>query len=542
MKRGWAAVVLLAAPVLAINARADDATPPSEVNSFEAGRFFVDKLDSAKTIDETLFQGNFTSSSFYHHESGGLLPGEDGQLGVTSNSPLSPMFTDLRAQFDARHIDGGHWDFRFDGRVRLVDQPGNNSVDAPQDYGTGVQSGVLGQNEYELRELWLAHTGDRADVFIGRQFISDLAAVKIDGVRVDYAESKTWTLLGFAGLYPERGSRSVTTDYADGKDADGNDIGRVIPIAGGVGAAYRTPMAYGAFGGVVIVPFDGEPTRGFVTSNGYVRANEQFDVYHFAIFDFAGVAKNSLTNGSVGLNYRPVPRLRLTASFNHVDTETLNLTAQEYLHQPDIVGLIQNDVAVSRISSDEARAGISVALGEQQQIELSSSFAYRRRPEIPLTDGYTVVETIPAASSDEIYLRALHRNVWNGLRLGVDMSRWFGTGGETYARSSSLATRVFSSREFADGRGEWELEADYATSRDDTVGTTCINIDTCYGASNSTTIEAVGTLYFRVRGDLFVMAIADIAKFDLTTKATGTETVDPAVLSLTGYLRLAYRY
>jgi hypothetical protein len=182
-------------------------------NLFEKDRFFVDKVDSKKTAKQTLIQGSLTSTSFAYRESGGELANGDG---TASASPFTRLFTDLRLQTDFRHIGGGKWDARADLRGRYTANPGQNSAGnyTPAN-DSSSQSGFLGDNELEIRELWLTRSGKRTDLTFGRQFVADLAGVKFDGLRFDYASSERFTLLGFGGLYPIRGSRSVTSDYRD---------------------------------------------------------------------------------------------------------------------------------------------------------------------------------------------------------------------------------------------------------------------------------------------------------------------------------------
>ena len=223
-------------------------------NSFSKDRFFIDKLDTADTDEKTLLQGNFTSSTFLYRESGGALA-DDTMTPVNVNSPFSRFFTDLRAQLDARHIKGGRWDFRLDARGRLVQGGGavtpNPNTPEPR---ANVQSGARGRNELDLREAWLVRSGERTDVFIGRQFITDLAATRIDGIRLDYAMSRKITLLGYAGALPYRGSRSIGTDYPNQFSAERAPLGKTPPIGAGFGAAYRTPRSYGALGSVLAIP------------------------------------------------------------------------------------------------------------------------------------------------------------------------------------------------------------------------------------------------------------------------------------------------
>src|SRR5262249_24993239 len=155
-----------------------------------------------------------------------------------------------------------------------------------------VQSGFLGANELEIKELWLVRNGDRSDVFVGRQFIPDLAGVKIDGLRVDYASSSKLTLLGFGGLDPIPRFASSPDDYTPlqsnaAPDGTRSPAGR-FTAAGGFGAAYRTLEAYGAFGGVVLAPLSSESPRVFGTSTGYWRYGTQLDFYHLVVVDAVG--------------------------------------------------------------------------------------------------------------------------------------------------------------------------------------------------------------------------------------------------------------
>ena len=69
----------------------------------------------------------------------------------------------------------------------------------------------------------------------------------------------------------------------------------------------------------------------FGTANGYWRVNPKLDIYHFALIDLVSSYGAQLTNLTGGINYKPTQRLRMTASYNRVDTETLNIQAGAYL-------------------------------------------------------------------------------------------------------------------------------------------------------------------------------------------------------------------
>jgi hypothetical protein len=570
---------------------------------FERDRFFVDKQDTDATADKTLIQGSFTSSSFFYTEFGGnyvkLANGSPPPMGtsISETSQNSILWTDLRLQTDFRHIAGSRWDARIDARVRVVDEPSDTSSEFDNAPGQGtqasltstlgpnaqltpntVQSGLTGDNEYDLRELWLIRNGERSDVTIGRQFITDLGAIKIDGVRVDYASSDKFTLLGFAGLYPLRGSRSITTDYpelyypssgAPGQlAAEGRFVG-----AGGFGAAYRTSDAYGAVGGVALVPLGGETPRIFGTANGYWRLSPKLDIYHFAIIDLIGnndalgAGSAGLTNLSAGVNYKPSDAIRLTASYNRVDTDTLDVQAYAFLHNVDstantgAVSIYDNLAYLRRLAADEVRGGAAAGLGPQQRFEIATAVTYRTNPGFDLTaPGSTLdLASIPRATGLEVWGGITDRHSIGGLRISLDVSKTIGTGTIDYDRNEALGVRALVSRELASGRGEWELEAEYATVQDQLFGQTpacggsvitgpTATGPNCFGTSQGQILTLGGLLYYRLNRSWFAVASLYLNETNNTATilaAMGNGVVsqsDPAITGVTGYLRFAYRF
>jgi hypothetical protein len=524
-------------------------------NIFERDRFFVDKTDTDATEKGTLVQGSLTSTSFAYHESGGtLVPPMGTMTAVPSNSEFNRLFTDLRLQTDFRHIAASRWDARIDVRGRVVADPGTVTTDFTPVTNSTVQSGFLGGQELEVKELWLVRNGARSDVFFGRQFVPDLGGVKIDGLRIDYASSSKFTLLGFGGLYPIRGSRSVFTDYkalqtnpaADGTRSEAG----MFTGAGGFGAAYRTLDAYGSFGGVALVPLSAESPRVFATSNGYWRYGTKLDFYHFAVIDLLGSNAPGLTNLSAGLNWKPDQRLRGTLSVNRVDTETLNVQAQAFLADPDNkYNEIQNEAYLKRIATNQGRASLSAGLGEMQRFEITAAVAYRYRGEVTLsapatqTSGAaTATAVLPAAQAVEIYGSITDRRSVADLRLALDGSRMLGVGSSTYQRTSALMLRASASRALGDGHGEWEAEVAYSSTKDDSAGKVCADIVTCFGAANSTIISVGGNVYYRFNRDWFVMGSLFVNRTAITHVDMTASTEDPAVLGVTGFFRAAYRF
>lgn len=541
-------------------------------NEFERDRFFVDKVDSEKTEKGTLVQGSIASSSFFYKEMGGAYAAP--ATSVTAAGPTR-LFTELRLQTDFRHISASRWEARVDSRVRFVapapgQQPPPGSPTpmqaTPEDH---IQSGFLGQNEYEIRELWLTRVGKRSDIFIGRQFVPDLGGFKFDGLRVDYAKSARLTLLGFGGLFPLRGSRSIQTDYAELKTPSGASAGRFVATSG-FGAAYRTINAYGGIGGVAQVPLQKEQPRFYVTSSGYLRSGSKLDLYHFVILDLLGTAaqestaKIALTNVSAGANFKPDPRLRLTASVNRVDTETLAVQAGQFLNTLDAKPMdptyggnkvVQNEAALLRLATNQARAGVSAGLGKLQRFEVSTSATYRQRQEFTLrtADPTVATITVPAAKSVELWGSFVDRRSFKDARIGIDVARSFGLGGSSYQHSNTQTYRLFVLREFADGRGEWEGDVTYATVLNDnatsmtqcTAGTMNIEqqINVCFGNSNNKLISGGGQVVYRLKADW--LGIANLYALRTANKSlngAGMVITDPTVTGFTGFLRIAKRF
>jgi len=540
VRRALVGAILAAAAAAGPSARADSP-------SADRDRFFIDKIDDETTEDATLWQGSLTSTSFFHRENASIAqPLTGGTTGTENATPFMRLFTDLRAQIDARHVKGGPWDGRLDARLRYVPQVKETWK------SFSPQSGTFSGNEYDLRELYAVHGGDRTDVTIGRQIVLDLAATKIDGIRFDYAKNEKWTYLGFAGLYPTRGSRSVTTDYPKGVDATGAPTKRVLPGAVGGGAAYRTRKAYGAIGAVAIASLSKDNATGttekprvFVTANGYYRPSVKLDLFHYAVVDVVGAGGLALTNLSLGANWKPQARMRVEAQVNTVDTETLNVQAQTQLETPGpLAGVVQNNITVSRIASQSARLGLSVGLGKTERYEVSTSVQLRRRPDIALTTGDNTTVTIKAAQGAEVMVQAVDRHSFGGVRLSGMLLRSFGVGSTNIARSEAWIGRLSGQRDFQNGKGQWQVDLGYVSSKDDDTGMTCDpnTLATCWGSSKARTLSATGLTYYRLGGSWLAVASLEVADQALTVSDATMTVKQPGIIMFTGLVRLAYRF
>jgi hypothetical protein len=504
----------------------------AHAQSMDEGRFFVDKEDDSEE-DETLVQGSLTASSFYFREAGEPGSTVGGAVQPESASPFARLWTDLRAQLDARHVKGGRWDARLDGRVRFANDPDDRQA-FTQD--NRLQSGLFGGAEYELKELYAVRGGRRADLFVGRQVVADVAATKIDGVRLDYANSRRWTLLGFAGLYPRRGSRSLATDYPQALDRTGMATGgRVLPVAAGGGAAYRTSKSYGALGGAAIA-VKGEKPRVFVSANGYWRQGPRLDVWHYLVVDLYGSGGFALTNASAGVQWKPQPRLRASVAAHRVDTEALSLQIRDQLETVDTGGFVVNNVRAQRIESDSVRASLSGSLGARSRYELTVGLAGRRRPGVTLTPTVS----LDATRSLDVTVQAVDRRFYGGLRMDLAVTRSVGVGQVSYARSNVLSGRLVGSRSWRDDRLEVQGELAYLSARDDNAGTPCHPGDpaTCYGSATTATLSATGLVYARLARDWFANASLGYSRQAITL----VQGAQPPITSATGFARLGYRF
>jgi len=525
--------------------------------------FFVEESDEEERA-ETAYDGSLTSTTFYYREDGSqAAPLMTGATGPLIASPVDRLFTDLRAQLNAKHISGSKVDFHFDGRGRLsetkADTPSNpaDGFELPEVSG---QSGIYGDNEIELREAYLRRQGSEYDVTFGRQFVLELAATKIDGLTIGRKASKEWRYLGFGGLYPSRLSRDVRDDYPVGDNDP--DIAvverkRIMPLAGGLGAAYRFERAYGAFGGVAIFPLANdyqtgtlEKPRVFGTANGYWRQSTTVDIYHYVVVDATGAAGAGLTNLTLGLNWQPAPPMRTYAQVSRIDTDTLNVTAQTKLQDPDPAGpanVVQNNIEVARIAQDQARVGISVAI--KNRFEVATNGALRRRPELVVPAG-DVADTaddfvFPAAQGADITFMAIDRHSLKDMRLALSATRSFSVGSVNLYRTRSWVGRLEGRKEIAEGKGEVEGSFTYVQSNDDNRGGMCTPGDpiTCYGAAEVQSFTLGGVADYRFKPDWLVIGSAAVGRQLMSAAdAGGTLQAQPALLTLNLLLRLAYRF
>jgi hypothetical protein len=153
---------------------------------------------------------------------------------------------------------------------------------------------------------------------------------------------------------------------------------------------------------------------------------------------------------------------------------------------------------------------------------------------------------LPGERGYEVSASALDRHSFKDARIGVEVIQTFGSGGSTYNHEEVFALRGFVGHELMSGRGEWEAEASYSTTKDTNVGVACASVgpaDTCFGSSTGSVLSGGGTLYYRVNHDWFLIGQAFLSHQAVTSTSLGmAQAADPSVNDLTGYFRIAYRF
>jgi hypothetical protein len=514
--------IVLALVCAATAARADETRPAAEAR--------IDPKPDAPRDDLDL---RLTLSTFLFRESGSDARAIVDQGAALENaSPVRRAFGDLRTELSTGT-------FSLDARIR-------------QTTSDRYQAGASAGGEYELRTL-AYRTGQTTQLSVGRQVIDAVGATRIDGVAVTRQLTDGLAATAFGGAYPALGSRSLDTDYVRARNPDGSDGSHVIPLTGGLGVAYRTPSYHGDLGAAAVrvaqdVPdaTTTEKSRVLTTSSGYWRFGAPLDVYHFALLDIAGGVR--LTNGSAGVDLRPAPTVQLTASVHHVATDVLQITARNLLSDPDpsAIGVVQNNLAVLRVSQDAARAAASVALADQR-FELSASGGVHRRPAVTvqLADGTGAV-VFPEARSADATFAVLDRRSVGGLRAQLSASLTVPLGRAVANRARGTLVRLSASRTFAQQRGQ--IEADVMAERfrdvDAATGMCMTSLDAfaCYGTSRTVAAQAGALASWRIGREWLVLGDLHAGYRDVRSTSIAGPIAWPHVYSIASFIRIQWRY
>ena len=493
-----------------------------------------------------------TLSSFLYQQTGkDAAPIVDGGSTLQNASPVRRVFGDMRGEVS----DSG---FTLYGRVRET---------TSEDY----QSGAVGGSEYEIRTLDYRLGSRATNLTIGRQYISAVGQTKIDGLSFNHELASSLSATAFVGAFPQLGSRSLDTDYIHFKDPiTGGNESLIVPVVGGLGVTYQTLNYHGELGAAALYAPESLPdasadekSRVFAASSGYWRPASILDIYHFALLDVVGADGVSLTDGSVGIDLRPISNVVLSATAIHISTDLLQIDARNYLTDPDpsAIGVVQNNVELLKIVNDMVRGSASVSFAEQR-FEISGSGGLHLRPSVtvplPLSDGTTGAFVMPEERSIDATVTILDRRSIAGLRIALSGSIIDPLGTKTPNRSRGTVGRLTVSRTFAQQRGQ--IEADVMAESFDDIGTaqqcsTYTNALACYGSAHTTAGQAGALGSWRVGREWLVLADFHVgyqkigSTFVTTMDPTNPDSplVDmpihwPGVVSFTAFARVQWRF
>lgn len=476
-----------------------------------------------------------TLSSFLYREIGEDAPAIIDQGAPLENaSPVKRFFGDLRLELSGSGL-------AVDARVR-------------QTTSARFQSGAGGGGEYEVRTLAYRIGGTTRSLSIGRQYIDGVGGSKVDGLAFRQQLVAPLAATVFAGAFPVIGSRSIDTDYPTIRMEDGTAGERLIPVVGGLALAIETAAYHGDLGAAAVyipqaVPMaeTQEQSRVFATASGYLRAGSAAEIYHFALLDLAGQARTQLTNGSVGVTLHPAAAVQLGVSVNHVSTDALQISTRNLLEDPDptAIGVVQNDIAVIRVSQDAARATASLAFA-QRRFEITVAGGVRRRPEVSveLADGSGAV-AFPEARSADASFSILDRRSIGGLRLSLLGSITQPIGDSTPNTARGTSVRASATKAFARERGS--VEIDVMAGRFRTLGpsgtcTTSLDALACYGMTRVVLAQAGALATWRVSREWLLLADLHAGYRDITSRTLASEVVWPNVYTVSAFVRAQWRF
>jgi hypothetical protein len=474
-------------------------------------------------------------SAFGYAERGRTGPPliEDGEAPENASTQRR-AFGDLRVSLEASDIAASPIQVHFDARFREI-------IDGR------YQSGFVPGREYDLRESYVAHRGRVNQLIVGRQFVAEAAQSKLDGVRLRRVVSDSWILAAFAGTFPQRGSRSLKSDYL--RQANGK---RVVPALGGVGATYGGTKLHGHLGLTSIFATRKNPAtdlrdeaRVQANADGYWAPSRRLSLSHFALADLSGPSGAGIRNLSLSLNSYPADALQLRLEGHHQDSEFLEITARNQLEDPDLaaMGVVQNGATLTRISAQSLRAGPSWS-PSRRRFEVSLMGGLRQRPEvrIPRSTGEDFI--FPAARNLESTLTLLDRRSIASLRLSAQATALRALGRGRPTSSQGWIGRLAVSHSFAQSRAEWELDAAGMRLRDRPGAEPCTDeVLDCFGRSTITAGQAGAVISYWGRG--FWHAVADFhlgAEKVLTEDSMGARVRLPYVFTGTFFLRVGVRH
>lgn len=411
-------------------------------------------------------------------------------------SPFQLAYGDLRAVIDARRI-GRRLDLHLDGRVRAT---GSFDTDQAQTGADQVTArGYAGGPEYELREAWAKLREARYDIGLGRQYVLEADALKIDGVRLWWRFASHWDASVFGGGYPNPYSRSLTTDYP----------GNVPAFAGGAHVGYGYDRAWGSLAVVASYlggnddggPFDpnnpaGSPMREtprtYLAWRGFEAIAPWLDTFHDLVLDVTGAAGVQLTRLDVQLRAH-AGWFQLRAGYDYLSSLAIEMYVTRLLASRALYpgGSIENNLTAQRTAHQQGFLGADVTFEKltvfgEGRVRNRSIVQPRDDPQFTDASGVQIAPSL----SWEATLGARDRGSLAGLRLGL-----WGTYLSAFRAKSYIAALEVGRSFFAD-RLSLDARAVYSHTVDGQAGATCdpssaqSALATCFGDRTGNEYEA----------------------------------------------------
>ena len=415
-------------------------------------------------------------------------------------APFSLGYGELRAVIDARRLSN-RVDLHLDGRVRATE---SWSIDdaSSGNYPAITARGYLGGPEYELREAWAKVRDEHVDVLLGRQYVLEADALKIDGARLIWRVAEHWETGLFGGAYPDPYSRSVTTDYVGS-----------FAAAGGAHVGYSYQKVWGSFGaassylggmddGGTLDPANPagtparEPPRTWVAWKSFERFTSWLDVYHDLVVDLTGAAGVQLTRLDAQAQlHASVFSVRL--GYDYLSSLAIEMYLSRLLANRALFpnANIENNLTVQRTAHQQGRVEAQVALGKlrlfaEGRLRFRSIVQPKDDPQFVTASGTQVAPSLSWEAT------AGARDL--GSLAGVRLALW-GTY-LTAFRGKSYIGALEAGRDFLGDKLAVDLRLLYSRTTDPLFGVACDGstamnaLATCYGARVGNEYEAALTV------------------------------------------------
>jgi len=342
-----------------------------------------------------VYRGKVSLTGFYYTEDDGVDPTLNIDKRIATNSNLGLI--DLRATVLASRLWKERLDFKLDFRLRVTGSldferkfDTNSKLSGDDFYKTPLGTsarGYLGGREYDLREAYVIFRPIPTwHLSLGRMYIAETDAIKVDGARVSHDFGSHWYGSAFFGGYANPYSRSLLTDYVapcgSGVAGQRSDTPTIISgpfdptpselatqqcqtdggkfgLVGGAGARYNYDVLWGTVGAAAsffLGPSDGgnvgpnlsastpmgtdpiqrnlidpssslDAPRVFVSWFNSWRPHERVDVMSDLVVDLYGSAGPQLTRAVLMSSIRALTddKLTIRLGYSHMSSLAINM-------------------------------------------------------------------------------------------------------------------------------------------------------------------------------------------------------------------------